>query len=149
MGGYLLQVCIDLVQIALLCASLKEGKRISSVDAMHWDIRLLQRRLCEAPDLGTLHRKGAGPSVEHILWHGMTSIVQYVIAWFSDYGEGKADEAGRVPTLCSVARDRSLCPLARRDAAERSILNHLSFLHGFPAFKALCLSALLDLHGLL
>ena len=53
---YLLQVSVDLIELPLLGASLKESQRISSVDAVDWYVGLLEWCFRKAPDLSTLDK---------------------------------------------------------------------------------------------
>ena len=105
--------------MTLLVASFEKRQSISSVDAMNGDVRLLQCPLCllgcKAPDLGSLQEQGS-PFLAHgtrirIMYHG-----GQCCAIIDDPGE-----KGRPLTVCSVARDLSLWPLASKATVRRSI----------------------------
>ena len=55
---YLLQVSVNLIKLPLLGTSLKESQRISSVDAVDWDVGLLKCCFRKTPDLSTLYKHG-------------------------------------------------------------------------------------------
>ena len=113
---YLLQVGVNLIELPLLGTSLKKGQRISSVDAVDWNVGLLKCSFRKTPDLSTLYKHRVILQML-LLPHTLLSGTMWRPASPLTPVQGVVGL-----TVCSVARDPNRRPLARRDAAERSIL---------------------------